>query len=317
MLLLGKDAAERGRHYAGRMNRGRRTYRRRRATALTAVLMFTVLAVVVVFGSSGGRSISRPSKWLSAAPQIARERITIASAALHRRIDTAVLLPSGYKKQDRRPLLVLLHGRGTDQTHLYDAALLKALAALGAGAPIVALPYGGDHSYWHDRADGAWGRYVTDEVIPQVARRYGADRRRVAIGGVSMGGFGALDLARLHPGRFCAVGGHSPALWQTSGETAAGAFDDAADFARHDVIAAARTNPGVYSGTRIWLDAGDQDPFQPGFQALRTALRNSGAKLTAHTWPGGHAGVYTDAHYSNYLRFYRRALAACGRSGGV
>jgi S-formylglutathione hydrolase FrmB len=49
-------------------------------------------------------------------------------------------------------------------------------------------------------------------VIPQVTRRFGTDRRRVAIGGISMGGFGAYDLARLNPGRFCAVGGHSPAL---------------------------------------------------------------------------------------------------------
>jgi S-formylglutathione hydrolase FrmB len=49
-----------------------------------------------------------------------------------------------------------------------------------------------------------------------------------------VGGFGAYDLARLNPGRFCAVGGHSPALWRSGGETAPGAVDDAEDFARHD-----------------------------------------------------------------------------------
>jgi len=51
-----------------------------------------------------------------------------------------------------------------------------------------------------------------------------------------MGGFGALDLARLAPSRFCAVGAHSAALWFSGGETPAGAFDDAADFERHDLI---------------------------------------------------------------------------------
>ena len=45
-----------------------------------------------------------------------------------------------------------------------------------------------------------------------------------------MGGFGALDLALEHPGRFCAVGGHSAALWQRAGATAPGAFDNANDF---------------------------------------------------------------------------------------
>ena len=72
-----------------------------------------------------------------------------------------------------------------------------------------------------------------------------------------MGGFGAYDLARLYPRRFCAVGGHSPALWRTGGETAPGAFDDADDFARHDVIGAARANPDAFGDTRLWLDAGD------------------------------------------------------------
>jgi hypothetical protein len=51
-----------------------------------------------------------------------------------------------------------------------------------------------------------------------------------------MGGFGALDLARLAPSRFCAVGAHSAALWFSGGETPAGAFDAAADFERHDLI---------------------------------------------------------------------------------
>lgn len=46
--------------------------------------------------------------------------------------------------------------------------MLRDGGGLPGKAPIVAFPYGGDHSYWHDRADGSWGRYVTDEVIPEV-----------------------------------------------------------------------------------------------------------------------------------------------------
>ncbi|MBI4897551.1 MAG: hypothetical protein HY827_04200 [Actinobacteria bacterium] len=271
-----------------------------------------VVAVsLVVLASTGGRSVKRPNNWFAQSPEIVRETLAIDSRALDRRIKIAVLLPRGYAKDQRRSLLVLLHGRGSTQEHLYDAALLKALAGLGDRGPVVALPYGGEHSYWHDRADADWGRYVSSEVIPAVRRRYGTDRRRVAIGGVSMGGFGALDLARLHPGRFCAVGGHSPALWQGGGESAAGAFDDAADFARHDVIGAARSDPDLFGDTKVWLDAGDADPFQPGVTALRTALRSSNADLTFHTWPGAHEVSYTDAHYRAYLRFYAHALATC------
>jgi S-formylglutathione hydrolase FrmB len=149
---------------------------------------------------------------------------------------------------------------------------------------------------------------VVREVIPEVVRRYGIDRRRVAIGGISMGGFGAYDIARLNPGRFCAVAGHSPALWRRVGETAPGAFDDADDFARHDVIGAARANPDTFGDGQLWLDAGDEDPFRPGDDAMATAL---GDRVTAKTWPGGHDDDYWNEHWPDYARFYARALARC------
>jgi S-formylglutathione hydrolase FrmB len=165
------------------------------------------------------------------------------------------------------------------------------------------LPDGGDHSYYHDRRDGQWATYVMREVIPGAVRRLGADPRRVAIGGISMGGFGAFDLALHRPRRFCAVGGHSPAIWTSASQAAPGAFDDAADFARNDVVALARRR---HPAPRVWLDAGDADPFLPGARALATAL---GARL--RTAPGGHDDAYWRPHYGEYVRFYARALARC------
>ncbi|MEA2418242.1 MAG: hypothetical protein QOE60_448 [Thermoleophilaceae bacterium] len=235
--------------------------------------------------------------------------LTLDSRAVGGQLSTTVVIPAG-RSNGRRPLLVFLHGRGGDERSEMSEAFFSALAKLGPRAPIVAFPDGGDHSYWHDRADGRWGTYVTNEVIPNVTRQFGADRRRIAIGGISMGGFGAYDIARLHPDRFCAVGGHSPALWRSAGETAPGAFDDARDFARHDLIAAARADPDAFGRGPLWLDAGDADPFRPGDEALTGAL---GARVTARTWPGGHDGDYWNAHWADYARFYARALAHCRR----
>jgi S-formylglutathione hydrolase FrmB len=237
------------------------------------------------------------------------ETLTIDSRAVGERLRTTVVTPAA-AAEGPRPLLVFLHGRSGDERSELDDAFFAALAALGRRAPIVAFPSGGDHSYWHDRADGRWGTYVTREVIPAVVSRFGADRRRVAIGGISMGGFGAYDIARLHPGRFCAVGGHSPALWRSGGETAPGAFDDADDFARHDVIGAARSDPAAFGAARLWVDAGDEDPFHPGVEALAAALDG---RLTSRTWPGGHEAEYWNAHWASYARFYARALARCER----
>jgi S-formylglutathione hydrolase FrmB len=150
------------------------------------------------------------------------------------------------------------------------------------------------------------------EVIPAVERRFHTDPRRVAIGGISMGGFGAFNIARAHPGHFCAVGGHSPAIWQTGGETAPGAFDDSADFARNDLVATARSKPGRFAGPRLWLDAGRTDPFQPGDGAFVASLKHAHVPISAHlTWQGGHEHSYWQRHWPTYLAFYASALAHC------
>jgi S-formylglutathione hydrolase FrmB len=150
------------------------------------------------------------------------------------------------------------------------------------------------------------------EVIPRVATATGADPKRVAVGGISMGGFGAFDLALHHPGSFCAVGAHGPAIWQTGAETAAGAFDDAEDFARNDLVGSVRSDPAPFTSQPDWLDAGAQDPFQPGDQAFAAGLRAAGADATIKlTRPGGHDSDYWNAHWDEYLRFYADALARC------
>jgi S-formylglutathione hydrolase FrmB len=232
----------------------------------------------------------------------------LTSRFVHRRMDVALVTPAG--GGEHRPLLVFLHGRGADQDSELSTQLFVALRALGHNAPDVVFPDGGDHSYWHDRSGAAWGSYVLREVIPAAVRLAGADTSRVAIGGISMGGFGAYDLARLAPRRFCAIGGHSAALWTSAGATAPGAFDDSADFARHDVIAAARAHPGVYANARLWLDGGEQDPFHSADEALAGALH-----IHMHVWPGAHDSDYWNAHWADYLNFYATALAACQRAG--
>jgi pimeloyl-ACP methyl ester carboxylesterase len=119
-----------------------------------------------------------------------------------------------------RPLLVFLHGvhsLGYDNNSQLTDQMFAALHALGPRAPDIAFPYG-DDSYWVNGAGGAWSSYVLDEVIPKALTVLNADPRRVAIGGISMGGFGAYVIAGLDPGRFCAVGGHSAAIGDGAGD---------------------------------------------------------------------------------------------------
>ncbi len=281
----------------------RSDYRRRRVLALVALvvlLAFTWWAWSVIHGA-----VSADSRGAEVID------LEIDSRAVGRTEPVSVVVPAEHAAHPA--LLVFLHGRGSDEDSTLGDAMYDGLAALGKRAPVVAFPDGGDSSYWHDRSSGKWASYVVEEVIPAAVDETGADPGRVAIGGISMGGFGAFDIARLNPGRFCAVGGHSPAIWATAGETAEGAFDSAEDFAGHDLVSAAASDPAGLDGPRLWLDAGDSDPFLPGDDAFVAALEGSGLTVDRHGWPGGHDGDYWNAHWAEYLRFYAKALAGCDK----
>jgi enterochelin esterase-like enzyme len=232
-------------------------------------------------------------------------RFTVHSSLVDRDLHEILVGPAGDRR--RRGLLVFLHGRSSSPDSNLRQPLFDALRDLGPRAPVVLLADGGDHSYWHDRRDGKWGTSLLREAIPAALSRSHADGDRVAIGGISMGGFGAFDIARRRPSAFCAVGGHSAAVWLRSGDTAPGAFDDAADFSRNDLVRLARARGRAPWGkARLWLDGGSADPFRVADERLAAALG-----IRMHHWAGGHDGAYWHRHYARYLRFYASALAAC------
>ncbi|MCB0876250.1 MAG: alpha/beta hydrolase-fold protein [Solirubrobacterales bacterium] len=238
------------------------------------------------------------------------KKIDVESKLLDRTMPTRVVVPRRAPGK-HRGLLVFLHGRGEDERSYLVDPMFEALADLRDRAPVVAFPYGGQSSYWHNRESGQWAAYVLSELIPKLIRRFDIAPRKIAIGGISMGGFGAFDIARLSPRRFCAVGGHSPAIWESASETADGAFDDAADFERNDIIAAAELTPSPYRSTRLWIDAGDDDPFLQGDKAFEDALTASGLDPVIRNGPGGHDSDYWNGNWRAYLGFYARALNNC------
>jgi S-formylglutathione hydrolase FrmB len=245
-------------------------------------------------------------------------RYSLASKLVGRDLQEIAIVPPG---TGTRPLLVLLHGRHdpsrlswlipakTGPESMLSDALFAGLAALGKQAPVVVLLNGGDHSYYHDRHDGRWGSMILDEAIPDAARRFGTAKDVTAIGGISMGGYGALHLAALRPSEFCAVGGHSAALWESGGASAPGAFDDAADFSRSDVFADAQK--GRFDHLVLWIDGGVDDPFHDADAAFVAHLRDRGLHVKYHVWPGAHTRAYWNAHMAAYLHFYAGALEAC------
>jgi S-formylglutathione hydrolase FrmB len=284
----------------------RRRRPRRRGVIWVGVLLVAAAAVVAVVAARK-RSDRHGAKV---------ESLRVDSKMVGRPLEQKVAIPVG--GATGRPLLVFLHGRNSKPDDAFSDDFFAELDRLGARAPVVVGVNGGESSYYHDRKDGRWGAYVVREVIPAVLRRYKVDGARVAIGGTSMGGFGALDIARREPGRFCAVGAHSAAMWRSASEAPAGAFDNARDFARHDVYGKLRTDRRSYTRERMWVDVGHDDPFRPLNVAFVRLLKLRGIEVTWHQFPGGHGGGYFGSHIRDYLRWYAGQLERCAqqRSAG-
>jgi S-formylglutathione hydrolase FrmB len=163
---------------------------------------------------------------------------------------------------------------------------------------------GGDR-YWHARRAGDdAGLAVAREFLPMLARRglATAPADRVALGGLSMGGYGALLLAEAWGSRrVAAVAVMSPALWVRPSDSAPGAFDDRADFVRHDVFA----HRTALTTIPVRIDCGRSDPF---YRATVTFNGGMHPRATCGFDAGGHTETYWRAHAARQVDFVSKHL---------
>lgn len=189
--------------------------------------------------------------------------------------------------------VVVLHGHGSDARWWFDPPLAQSLAH-DLGVAVAAVD--GGTTYWHARADGTdTGTMVIEDLLPALDGA-GAPVDRIGLTGFSMGGYGALLLAtRLPPERVIGVAAVSAALFFSAEEAAPGAFDDADDFARHDIferVDALRDLP-------VWLACGDDDGFAETNRALAGQLPNAVTEFDE----GGHDRAYVESHWPRGMEF--------------
>jgi S-formylglutathione hydrolase FrmB len=168
----------------------------------------------------------------------------------------------------------------------------------------------GDYAYWVNHVDGGprWGDYVARDLVRQVDATYRTlpTAARRGIGGLSMGGHGALQLAFNYPNVFSVVGAHSPSLRPDDGEIPF--LGSEAEWARRDPIELALTARGI-DHHKVWIDIGDEDVYYDRAEILRDALRDRGIEAQWHAQEGRDHGWW-DNYIDDYLRFYDWALNA-------
>jgi enterochelin esterase-like enzyme len=185
----------------------------------------------------------------------------------------------------RAPILVLFHGRGADESQWLNGSLLspgvgidaiaQRLVDGGAIPPLTIVSARIDDSYGVDSASaddgyahGPYERYISDELLPTVAQRFGAERP-LYVGGLSMGAYAALNVALDNPGRFAGVGALSPAFFVSPPSDRACMYSPNGRTSLFE-----RADAGSADGLRIFLGDGERD-----YDWIRAATKRFGDQL--------------------------------------
>jgi len=201
---------------------------------------------------------------------------TFFSRARRRTVGYTIAYPPGHRPGSALPLVVMLHGFGSNHTNaLSGLTAAQAVALNVAGrplAPMAIVTVDGGGGYWNPHPGDDPMAMVIDELIPLCQRQQlGVPPQRIGTMGISMGGYGALVLAEKYPHLIAAVAAISPAIWTSYSEaqgTNTGAFASAEAFRANDAIAHARR----LKDKPVRVASGNDDPFHPGVMALAGAL---------------------------------------------
>ncbi len=209
------------------------------------------------------------------------------------------------------PVLMQLHGYSDDAfSWLYNSSLVRHA---GEYPLIVVLPDGGTSRYLNLPIHERFGlqRYedlLMRDIPAQVRRTFRIRPGPMAIGGLSMGGYGALRLGIKHSTEFSSIWAHSAGL-RPLDATFLGLLDDPDD-ASVDVQAdrlKARLDAGE-SGPVISFDCGTEDELLDRNRELHAHMDLIGLQHHYAEHPGGHTWDYWDQHVREALAQHARVL---------
>jgi diacylglycerol O-acyltransferase / trehalose O-mycolyltransferase len=270
------------------------------------VRRLVVLAVVLLAGcGQAPRGAPPPGPAIVGQHRVAPRIVDldVRSPALGRTAKVRLLLPDGWDRTRRWPVLYLLHGccdsydSWTRETDVEDLPELRDV--------LVVMPEGGAtgfYSDWVKKGGPRWETFHLVELRRLLERDFGAGPQR-AIAGLSMGGFGALSYAARPPGFFKAAASYSgvvhplgdvelvQGIARDEGEDPDALWGDPQAqrgvWAAHDPTEQA----AKLRGTRLFVSIGNtgliERSLRPENDALRTALRRAGVPATLHFYAHG------------------------------
>lgn len=239
------------------------------------------------------------------------------SNVLQKHVGTYVILPETGKPPFAT--YYLLHGLSDDYTGWVRRSRIESYVR---DLPLIVVMPDGFRGFYTDNAEGpAYAKYVAEELVDFVERNFPAKRSRAArcIGGLSMGGYGALRLSLAYPHRYASANSHSGALLygarsavrdpspltaleqrQLFGATPVGSA--------HDLFALAARAKEAGKLPKLMLDCGTEDHLLGDSRAVRDGLKQLGISHDYAEHPGGHDWDYWDAHVREAIAFHAKVL---------
>jgi len=179
-----------------------------------------------------------------------------------------VYLPEEWRRDDRKewPVILFLHGRGergSEGMWQTQIGLPEAVRDHPERWPfVIVMPQCPLPAYWTDPDMLAMAMAALD----QESAEFHGDPERTYLTGLSLGGYGAWELARLHPHRWAAISiAASGVFWSYAPERWQEMQSLPAEYAR------------ALGRTPVWLFHGTEDPVVPQreseimFEALKAA----------------------------------------------
>lgn len=255
---------------------------------------------------------------------------TFDSKALGGPVGLAVYLPQGYEASSARyPVIYALHGM-FENASFWERRGLKAayedLIKAGIAPVAIVVAVDGGNSLFVNSPRGRYQDLVTQDLVEYVDDTYRTLARREgrALLGISMGGYGALDIAFSAPQTFGAVATHSAMLLSEIPTPQAGArggqmraftgvFGEPVDVAMwksKDPLEQAKS-VGTKGLPALYFDCGSADRYGlvGGNQALHQTLESRKVPHEFGIYPGDHGYEFVRSVFARSLAFFKEKLA--------
>lgn len=216
--------------------------------------------------------------------------------ALEKEVAFCAILPDRQDAPGPYPVYYLLHGLSDDYTAWLRWTSIERYVR---DLPLIVVMPDGDRCFYCDIPGGpAYEKALIEDLIPFVDRYFPtvAERGGRVIGGLSMGGYGAIKLALKFPELFCSAVGHSGA-YNVVKNADRGLAEADCPFALAEKL-------GKSQAPAIRFDCGIDDGLLESNREFHAHLEKLGIPHEYEEFPGGHGWEYWDEQVQEAIAFH-------------